>query len=68
MTAKTTHRESDRRWIRPTVAIGVAATALLLGYGDLWRGGSSVSAILLTVGYMILVPIAIMTGPRTKLS
>ena len=68
MAEKINRRESDRRWIRPAIAIGVAATALLLGYGDLWRGGSSVSAILLTVGYMILVPIAIMTGPRTKLS
>lgn len=54
--------------INPAVAIGGAAATLLLGYGDLWRGGETLSALLLTVGYMILVPIAIMAVPRRKRS
>lgn len=50
----------------PKLAIGVAAAALIVGYADLWRGGESLSALLLTVGYMILVPIAIMAMPKKK--
>ena len=52
------------RHINPRTAIGVAAATLLVGYIDLWRGGETVSAVLLTVGYLIMVPIAIMTVPR----
>ena len=52
--------------ISPKVAIGVAAATLLIGYGDLWQGGETISAILLTVGYLLFVPIAIMTVPRTR--
>ena len=46
------------------VATGIAIATLVAGYSDLWRGGETISAILLTVGYLISVPIAIMTLPR----
>ena len=61
-------RAFNHRWTRPIIAIGAAATVLLFGYGDLWRGGETASALLLTIGYMIVVPIAIMVGPRRSRS
>lgn len=39
---------------------GLAAAAILLGFGDLWRGGETIAPILLVVGYLVLVPIAIL--------
>jgi len=39
---------------------GLAALALVLGYVDLIRGGITVAPILLTIGYCVLVPIAIL--------
>lgn len=39
---------------------GLAAAAILLGFADLWRGGETIAPILLVVGYLILVPIAIL--------
>ncbi|MEP6836336.1 MAG: hypothetical protein ABJB74_23300 [Gemmatimonas sp.] len=53
-----------RDFSRPIIAVSVAALTLFFGYGDLWRGGDSVSALLLTVAYVVMVPIAIMAGPR----
>lgn len=50
----------------PKLAIGVAAAALIIGYADLWRGGESLAPVLLTLGYVILVPIAIMALPRRE--
>jgi len=50
--------------ISSRAAIGIAAATLFVGYSDLWRGGETISAILLTAGYLIIVPIAIMTVPR----
>lgn len=49
----------------PKIAITVAAASLILGYADLWRGGTTIAPLLLTVGYTIFVPIAIMAMPRT---
>lgn len=49
----------------PKIAIIVAAASLILGYADLWRGGTTIAPLLLTVGYIIFVPIAIMAMPRT---
>ena len=43
-----------------TVWWGLAAAAILLGFADLWRGGETIAPILLVVGYLILVPIAIL--------
>lgn len=39
---------------------GLAALALVLGYADLIRGGITLSAILLVVGYCVLIPVAIL--------
>ena len=43
-----------------TVWWGLAAVTILLGFADLWRGGETIAPILLVVGYLILVPIAIL--------
>jgi hypothetical protein len=37
----------------------VALASLIAGYLDLWRGGTSVAATLLTLGYLVFVPFAI---------
>jgi hypothetical protein len=41
---------------------GAAAAALLLGYVDLARGGETIAPILLVLGYVVLVPLAIVKG------
>lgn len=41
---------------------GVALLSLLLGYADLWRGGETIAPILLVLGYVVLVPLAILKG------
>jgi hypothetical protein len=38
---------------------GAAALALLGGYVDLWRGGETIAPILLVLGYVVLVPLAL---------
>lgn len=53
--------------VGPTSVV-VAALALAIGYADLWRGGSTTAALLLTVGYVVLVPVAIMVGGRRVMS
>ena len=37
----------------------VAFACLVAGYADLWRGGTSTAAVLLVIGYLVLVPLAI---------
>lgn len=39
---------------------GLAAAALVLGYADLARGGTTVAPILLVLGYCVLIPVAIL--------
>lgn len=41
---------------------GAASLSLLAGYIDLWRGGETLAPILLVLGYVILVPAAILKG------
>ena len=41
---------------------GAAALSLLAGYVDLWRGGETLAPILLILGYVVLVPAAIIRG------
>lgn len=60
--------ETRVSYVRPMVAALVAATMLLVGYVDLWRGGATVSATFLTLGYLICVPIAVMAVPVNKKS
>ena len=38
-----------------------AAIALLLGYTDLARGGITAAPVLLVIGYVVLVPAAMLT-------
>ncbi len=39
---------------------GLAALVIAAGFADLWRGGETVAPILLTLGYCVLVPLAIL--------
>ncbi|HEY4219273.1 MAG TPA: DUF2723 domain-containing protein [Gemmatimonadaceae bacterium] len=39
--------------------IGATIVCLLAGFADLWRGGTTVSAFLLAIGYCVLVPLVI---------
>ena len=48
----------------PTVVTVGAVATLYFGYADLWNGGSTISALLLVMGYIIMVPLAIMAVPR----
>ncbi len=41
---------------------GAASLSLLAGYIDLWRGGETLAPVLLVLGYVVLVPAAIMKG------
>ena len=41
---------------------GAALLSLLLGYADLWRGGETIAPLLLVLGYVVLVPLAILKG------
>ncbi len=41
---------------------GAALLSLLLGYLDLARGGDTIAPILLVLGYVVLVPLAILKG------
>ena len=45
---------------RPFLWWGLAAAALIVGYADLARGGTTFAPVLLVLGYCVLVPIAIM--------
>jgi hypothetical protein len=45
---------------RPWLWWGLAIAAILLGYADLARGGTTVAPILLVLGYCVLVPVAIL--------
>jgi len=38
-----------------------AAAALLIGYADLFRGGTTLAPVFLATGYMLLVPGVILT-------
>lgn len=61
------NRHAERRqWTRVVMVISAAAIVLLLGYADLWRGGQTISALLLTFGYLIMVPVAIVVLPPQK--
>lgn len=49
----------------PSVWWALAALALLAGYADLARGGTTLAPLLLVLGYCVLVPTAILRGART---
>ena len=39
---------------------GIAAAVIIAGFADLARGGETIAPILLTIGYCVLVPLAIL--------
>ena len=41
---------------------GAALLSLAVGYADLARGGETLAPIMLVVGYVVLVPLAILKG------
>jgi hypothetical protein len=49
-----------RKLDRPAVWWSAATAALLFGYADLARGGVTLAPILLVLGYIVLIPIAIL--------
>jgi energy-converting hydrogenase Eha subunit C len=59
MTTSPTSRSSRSRAL---LWWGAAALVLLAGYLDLARGGETIAPILLIIGYVVLVPAAILKG------
>ncbi len=53
---------SEKNRSRAFLYWGAAAAAMVGGYVDLARGGETVAPILLVVGYVVLVPLAILKG------
>ncbi len=47
---------------RAFILWGAVVVALLAGYADLWAGGTTVGPVLLVLGYVVLVPAAILKG------
>ncbi|MEO7362108.1 MAG: hypothetical protein ABI120_17395 [Gemmatimonadaceae bacterium] len=45
---------------RAVIWWGAALGTLLVGYIDLWRGGETLAPLLLVIGYLVLVPLAIL--------
>ena len=58
--------ESRASHARPVGWALAAAATLMIGYADLWHGGLTISTLFLTVGYLIVVPIAVMATPTFK--
>ncbi len=54
--------ETQKTRSRALLFWGAALCTLLLGYADLWRGGETIAPILLVLGYVVLVPLAILKG------
>jgi hypothetical protein len=49
---------------KTTIAGGITALTLLLGYADLWRGGDIIAPVLLVLGYVIGVPATLLATSR----
>lgn len=54
--------ENRKVSVRALTYWGLAAASLLVGYLDLARGGESIAPLLLILGYVVLVPLAILKG------
>lgn len=50
--------------VTPRAWIAIAASTLAIGYLDLWRGGVTIAPLCITLGYFVLVPIAMLAVPR----
>lgn len=53
---------TDKPRSRAVLFWGAAAVSLLAGYIDLARGGETIAPLLLVLGYVVLVPLAILKG------
>lgn len=53
---------TDKPRSRALLYWGAAAASLLFGYLDLARGGETIAPVLLVLGYVVLVPLAILKG------
>jgi hypothetical protein len=53
---------TDKPRSRALLYWGAAACSLLVGYLDLARGGETIAPLLLVLGYVVLVPLAILKG------
>ena len=53
------------RHLRPAVA-ALAVLTLLIGYAALWRGSTTLAAVLLAAGYAVVVPAALLVGRRGR--
>ena len=54
--------DSPKNRTRALAFWGAAFLSLLLGYADLARGGETIAPLLLVLGYVVLVPLAILKG------
>jgi len=54
--------EIEKNRSRALLFWGAALLVLLAGYVDLARGGETLAPILLVIGYIVLVPLAILKG------
>ncbi len=54
--------EIEKNRTRAFLFWGAALLSLLLGYVDLARGGETIAPLLLVLGYVVLVPLAIIKG------
>lgn len=52
----------DKPRSRALLYWGAAALSLVVGYVDLARGGETIAPLLLVLGYVVLVPLAILKG------
>ena len=59
---KNSPNEASTDRVRAMLYWGAAFLALALGYIDLARGGETIAPILLVLGYVVLVPLAILKG------
>src|SRR5258705_1618324 len=57
-------RLSSRKEIRISLYAGTVL-AFVLGFIDLWRGGTTISAFLLGIGYCVLIPMVIWSGAES---
>jgi hypothetical protein len=54
-------RVAPSKEIKISLYVG-AALSLIIGYADLWRGGTTVSAFLLAIAYCVMIPLVIWSG------
>jgi hypothetical protein len=51
---------------RSALLAALSAVTLLIGYGDLWRGGTTISALCLAIAYAGLIPATLLSWGRDE--